>query len=128
MFKKDFPIFQHNNDLVYLDSAASAQKPSMVIDGMKDFMEQSYANIHRGAYELSEKSEELYYASKDAYAKLIGAEPAEVIYTYNATYGFNILVQALVLSQKLKAGDKILLGLAEHHANIVPRQIASKFG
>lgn len=91
-------------------------------------MEHDYANIHRGAYGLSEKSEELYYASKDAYAKLIGAEASEIIYTYNATYAVNIFVQALVLSQKLKSGDKILLGLAEHHANIVPRQIASKFG
>lgn len=116
----------NNNDLIYLDSAATAQKPSHVIDGIKYFLEHDYANIHRGAYSLSEKSEDLYNNSKAAFAWLIGAHASEIIYTYNATYAFNILVQSLILSQKLKTGDKILLGIAEHHANIVPRQIASK--
>lgn len=125
-YKKDFPLFTKQPDLIYLDSAATAQKPSVVIDGMKDFMENSYANIHRGAYEISEQSEEMYEASKRAFASLINAHHSEIIYTYNATYAFNILVQSLTLSGKLKAGDKILLGIAEHHANIVPRQMTSK--
>lgn len=127
-FKKDFPILINNTDITYLDSAASSQKPAHVIDGIKLFLEHSYANIHRGDYSLSQQSEDLYHASKEAYAKLINASSSDIIYTYNATYAFNILVQSLVLSEQLKAGDKILLGIAEHHANIVPWQIASKFG
>lgn len=126
-FKKDFPLLT-NNDLTYLDSAATSQKPAYVIDGVKKFLESWYANIHRGDYALSQQSEDLYHASKEAYANLINASADEIIYTYNATYAFNILVQALVLSGKLPQGSKILLWIAEHHANIVPRQIASKFG
>lgn len=126
-FKKDFPLFSKHPEIIYLDSAATAQKPAHVIDGMKDFMEHSYANIHRGAYSLSEKSEEIYDTSKEAFAKLINASASEIIYTYNATYAFNLLVQSLTLSGKLQAWDKILLGIAEHHANIVPWQISSKF-
>jgi cysteine desulfurase/selenocysteine lyase len=63
-YKSDFPIFSNNPGLIYLDSAASAQKPVHVIDGMRDFLQTSYSNIHRGSYSLSEASEELYYASK----------------------------------------------------------------
>lgn len=71
MFKKDFPLLINHPEIIYLDSAATSQKPAYVIDGMKEFMENSYANIHRGMYELSEKSEELYEKSKEAFAKLI---------------------------------------------------------
>lgn len=125
--RSDFPIFTNNPDLVYLDSASTAQKPSVVIDGMRDFMERDYANIHRGAYSLSERSEELYDASKKAVARLIGARStAEINYTYNATYALNLLVTSLVRSKWLKKGDKVLLSMAEHHANIVPWLIAKE--
>lgn len=98
--RSDFPIFANNPDLIYLDSASTAQKPSVVIDGMRDFMERDYANIHRGAYSLSERSEELYDTSKKAIAKLIGAgSVAEINYTYNATYALNLLVASLVRSK-----------------------------
>lgn len=71
----------------------------MVIDAMKDCMEQSYANIHRGAYILSEKAEELYHGSKEAVVCHIGAhETSEISYTYNATYALNVLVTSLVRS------------------------------
>lgn len=125
--RSNFPIFSNNPDLVYLDSASTAQKPSMVIDGMKTFMEHDYANIHRGAYNLSERSEELYHASKEAVVRLIGAKStAEVNYTYNATYALNLLVSSFVKSAWLKKGDKVLLSMAEHHANIVPWLIAKE--
>lgn len=101
-YKKDFPLL-HNSSIVYLDSAATTQKPSFVIDGMKNFLETHYANIHRGAYTLSDQAGLLYDASKKAFADLIGAHSSEVAYTYNATYAFNILVQSLVLSGKLNA-------------------------
>ena len=95
-YKKDFPIFENNPGLIYLDSAASTQKPSHVIDGMTHFLKSSYANIHRGAYSLSEISEDLYFASKKKVANLVlNCSTEEIIYTYNATYAYNMLAQTL---------------------------------
>jgi cysteine desulfurase/selenocysteine lyase len=91
-FRSQFPIFQNNPELVFLDSASSAQKPQQVIDGIKLFLEQDYANIHRGAYDLSEHSEEFYYKSKEIVRRFLHAtEISEINYTYNATYAFNLL-------------------------------------
>jgi len=70
-FKKDFPIFDNNPRLIYLDSTATSQKPSFVIEGIKQYLEHDYANIHRGSYSLSEKSEEMYKKSKEITAKFI---------------------------------------------------------
>ncbi|HRU50050.1 MAG TPA: aminotransferase class V-fold PLP-dependent enzyme [Candidatus Absconditabacterales bacterium] len=126
MKKKDFPIFQNNPGLVFLDSAASTQKPQYVIDGVSNFVSNDYANIHRGAYQLSERSEELYDKSKQLLAEFLNSKASEIIYNYNATHGMNVIAQSLVNSGFLKKGDKILLGIREHHANIVPRQILSK--
>lgn len=129
-YKKDFPIFSTNSGLIYLDSGASAQKPAMVIDGIKDFLSQTYANIHRGSYDISEQAEDLYYASKVACAKLLNisgdTSGDEIIYTYNATYAYNLLAQSLWYSWVLEAGDVVLVDIAEHHANIVPWQMLSQ--
>lgn len=126
-FRSHFPVFFHHPDLVYLDSASTAQKPSIVIEGMKHHMEQEYANIHRGDYDLSEASEVLYHGSKEAVVKLINAcETSEISYSYNATSALNILVTSLIRSGDLKKGDKVLLSRAEHHANIVPWLIAKE--
>lgn len=120
-YKKDFPIFENNPGLVYLDNAASAQKPRYVIDGIKYFLENDYANIHRGAYSLSERSEELYEHSKRKVAEFIGASSwQEISYTYNSTYAFNLLASSFKKSGILKKWDKVLLSIVEHHANIVP--------
>lgn len=125
--RSDFPVFTHHPDLVYLDSASTAQKPSMVIEGMKHHMEHGYANIHRGAYILSEESEVLYHSSKEAVVRLINAhETSEISYSYNATAALNILVTSLIRSGDLKKGDRVLLSRAEHHANIVPWLIAKE--
>lgn len=125
--RSHFPVFSHHSDLVYLDSASTAQKPGVVIEGMKQHMEQEYANIHRGAYDLSEASEVLYHGSKEAVARLINArETAEISYSYNATSALNILASSLVHSGQLRKGDKVLLSRAEHHANIVPWLIAKE--
>jgi cysteine desulfurase/selenocysteine lyase len=99
--KQYFPIFQHNPGLVYLDNAASTQKPSLVIDGVSDFLSTDYANIHRGMYTLSEKSEFAYHQSKVLLADIIGCEAKEIVYSYNSTYCFNLLAQALVAGKKL---------------------------
>ena len=95
-YKKDFPIFETNPGLIYLDSASTAQKPRHVIDGISQFLQTSYSNIHRGAYSLSEKSEDLYFASKEKVAKMVlNCSADEIIYTYNATYAYNMLAQTL---------------------------------
>ena len=125
-WKKLFPVFDKHPELVYLDNAASTQKPKTVIDWVSNFLKNDYANIHRGLYSLSEKSEELYYESKCALAKLINCKPSEIIYSYNSTYCINLLAQALVNSWKLWKWDKILLWNWEHHSNILPWQTLSK--
>ena len=125
-WKKLFPIFDKNPKLVYLDNAASTQKPKTVIDWVSDFLKNDYANIHRWLYSLSERSEELYYESKCKLAELINCKPSEIIYSYNSTYCINLLAQALVNSLKLWKWDKVLLWIWDHHSNILPWQTLSK--
>jgi len=125
-WKKLFPVFDKHPELIYLDNAASTQKPKAVIDGVSDFLKNDYANIHRGLYSLSERSEELYYESKCKLAELINCKPSEIIYSHNSTYCINLLAQALVNSWKLWKWDKVLLWIREHHSNILPRKTLSK--
>lgn len=124
--KKDFPIFKNNPWLIFLDNAASSQKPQYVIDGVSNFVANDYANIHRGMYPLSERSEEMYYYSKQLVGELLNAKSSEIIYSYNSTYGINLIAQSLVVSNVLQAGDVILLGIREHHANVLPWQILAE--
>jgi len=126
MFKQYFPIFKNNPELVYLDNAASTQKPQMVINGVSDFLAHDYANIHRGLYDLSERSELLYDQSKHLVAELLNASSKEVIYTYNATYAINLVAQSLVNTHFLQKGDKILVSIWDHHANSLPRLALGK--
>lgn len=119
--KKDFPIFRNNPDLIYLDSTATSQKPSFVIDWIKTYLESSCSNIHRWLYDIAERSEKWYINSKKKIAYLIWADSyKEIIYTYNSTYALNILSSTLSYSKFLKSWDKVLLSIVEHHANIVP--------
>lgn len=124
MFRADFPVFQTYPDLIYLDSASSAQKPHAVIEAMNSMMKTSYANIHRGAYDLSERAELLYDKAKESIRAHIWAKNRyEINFTYNATYAFNLLARSLVKSWLLSRWDTVLLSKLEHHANIVPWQI-----
>jgi len=119
--KQDFPIFQTHPDLVYLDSTATSQKPEMVIDGVADYLRSSYANIHRGSYDISELSEKFYEDSKKIVARHIGAESwREIIYTGNSTYALNLLAQSIWRTWLLKKWDKVIVTIVEHHANVVP--------
>jgi len=119
--KKDFPIFNNNPWLVYLDSTASSQKPSIVIEWITYYLENCYSNIHRWMYDIAAKSEELYDNSKRKVAEMIWVDSyKEVIYTYNSTYASNFLIWSIKLSNILKKWDKVLLSIVEHHANIVP--------
>lgn len=93
MFRSDFPIFQTHPDLVFLDSASSAQKPKAVIEAMSEYFRSNYSNIHRGAYDLSMESSILYDKAKQAVAKKLSARADEIVFTYNATYAFNLVTR-----------------------------------
>lgn len=128
-FKKDFPIFQNNPWLIYLDNGASTQKPQNVIDWVSDFVSKYYANIHRWSYDLSEKSEEYYFESKKKVWEFLNCKSSEVLYSYNSTYGINLVAQALCKSKFLWKWDSVLLGLREHHANVMPwKLLAEEYG
>jgi cysteine desulfurase/selenocysteine lyase len=119
--RSEFPILLrevHNRPLVYLDSAASAQKPRAVIDAMAQSMEWSYANVHRGLHTLANETTEAYEATRGKVAAFIGADPSEVVWTKGGTEAVNLVASGL--AAELKPGDEILLTQMEHHANIVP--------
>lgn len=119
--KADFPVFRNHPGLAFLDNTSTTQKPDAVIEGVKRFLENDYANIHRGAYTLSERSESLYHRSKEKVRDFIGATSgSEIVYTYNSTYACNLLSLSLARSGVLKKGDRVLVSIAEHHANVVP--------
>jgi cysteine desulfurase/selenocysteine lyase len=119
--RAEFPILQrqvNGKPLVYLDSAASAQKPRAVIQAMTHAMEHSYANVHRGLHTLANETTDAYEAARKAVAGFIGAAPAEVVFTKGGTEAINLV--AAGLGATLQAGDEIVLSEMEHHANIVP--------
>jgi cysteine desulfurase/selenocysteine lyase len=119
--RAEFPILArqvNGKPLVYLDSAASAQKPRAVIEAMVHAMEHSYANVHRGLHTLANETTEAYEAARKSVARFLGADPAEIVFTKGGTEAINLVASGLGAS--LKAGDEILLSEMEHHANIVP--------
>ena len=130
--RSDFPILSrkiHGKPLVYLDSAASAQKPKVVIDALVSAYCDTYSNVHRGLHFLSEASTDAYEAVRGKVAHFIGAKSGdEIVLTAGATMALNMIAQCWALP-RLKAGDEILISIAEHHANIVPWQmVAEKTG
>ncbi len=127
--RDDFPILSrevHGYPLVYLDSAASAQKPAYVINAMTEVYEEYYANVHRGLHVLSEQSTDAYEATRNKVAGLINAPSAdEVILTSGATMSLNLIARSWG-GTFLKEGDEILISVADHHANIVPWQMIAR--
>lgn len=119
MLKSHFPIFAAHPDLVFLDSGASAQKPTVVLDTVRQMHEHSYANIHRGLYGLSLKATQMYDDARAKVANFFGAQSEEIVFTKNGTEAANLF--AVCFAEKyLQAGDEVILTLAEHHANFVP--------
>ena len=119
--RAQFPILQrqvHGKPLVYLDSAASAQKPRAVIDAMTAVMEGSYANVHRGLHTLANETTDAYEAARRSVARFINAAEGEIVFTKGGTEAVNLV--AAGLGPSLQAGDEIVLSEMEHHANIVP--------
>nr|WP_309092328.1 cysteine desulfurase [Phenylobacterium sp.] len=119
--RAEFPILQrqvHGKPLIYLDSAASAQKPRAVIEAMTRSMEGSYANVHRGLHTLANETTDVYEAARRKAAAFINAVETEVVFTKGGTEAVNLV--AAGMSARLQAGDEIVLSEMEHHANIVP--------
>ncbi|MDP9234443.1 MAG: cysteine desulfurase [Actinomycetota bacterium] len=124
--RKDFPIFEtlaHGKRLVYLDSAATSQKPRYVIDRMIRFYETENANVHRGIYELGEKATAAFEAARQTCANFIGArDPRSIVFTRGTTESIN-LVRFTWAKENVKAGDEILITEMEHHSNLIPWQL-----
>ena len=124
--RADFPILSeqvHGKPLVYLDNAASAQKPRAVLDAMQHFYEHDYANIHRGVHALSQRATDAYEAVRGTVRRFINAAyDDEIVFTRGATDSIN-LVAASWGRAFLKKGDEVLITGLEHHANIVPWQL-----
>jgi cysteine desulfurase/selenocysteine lyase len=118
--KKDFPIFRRDTPFVYLDSAASSQKPQSVLDAMDHFYETTNANVHRGVYSIAEEATALYEGARRKVSRFIGS-PTErsVVFTKNTTEAVNLVAHSWARSH-LRAGDAVLLTEMEHHANLVP--------
>ena len=121
--KKDFPIF-NDTSLVYLDSASTSQKPSAVINSLKNVYENSNANVHRALYSLGSKSTEMYESARKTVAKFINATPQEIVFTSGTTESLNLL--SYTLESKINKSDEILISHMEHHANLVPWQLLAK--
>ncbi len=121
--REEFPILAreaYGKPLVYLDSAASAQKPRAVIDAMRHVMEHSYANVHRGLHLLSNEATAAFEDARKTVAAFINAgSPNEIIFTSGGTDAFNLVSYAMGVDE-IREGDEIILSLAEHHSNIVP--------
>ncbi|MBK5278259.1 MAG: cysteine desulfurase, partial [Bacteroidia bacterium] len=123
--KSYFPIFTHRPELVYLDSAATSQKPSSVVQSITNFYEKENANVHRGLYELSSKATQRYEDVRNKVGSLIGANSTNIAFTKGTTESINIVAQCY-LKKNLKAGDKVLISAMEHHANLIPWQQVCK--
>src|SRR5690349_1456359 len=127
--RADFPIFEqliHGKPLSFLDSAASSQKPRQVLDAMRDFYETSYANVHRGVYELAERATAGYEGARGTVGRFLNARSQrEVIFTRNATEAINLVAYAWGLNN-LGRGDVVIVTELEHHSNFVPWQYIAR--
>ena len=129
LVRQQFPVLDveaHQNvPLIYLDSAASSQKPLAVIEAMNSYYREYNANVHRGIHRLSEDATAAYEGARERIAKFINATPEETIFVRNATEGFNLVAYTWA-RVNLKPGDEILSTEMEHHANIVPWQMVAE--
>ena len=122
--KKDFPIFS-GSDLVYLDNAATTQKPQSVLDEVDSLYREANANVHRALYSLGSEATERFENSREKVAKYIGANSEkEIVFTSGTTESINLLARSI--GNTLKPGDEILISEMEHHSNIVPWQMTAQ--
>lgn len=123
--KKDFPVLVNNQNLTYLDSAASSLKPYCVINKIKEYYEEYGVNVHRGVYGLSYKATEEYEESRSVVAKFINALEEEIVFTKGATASLNIITSSYGMDT-INEGDEIIVNELEHHSSIMPWQEVAK--
>ena len=127
--RADFPILQqqvNGKPLVYLDNAATSQKPLAVLDALRNYYEQYNSNVHRGVHTLSAKATDAYEGARVKVSKFVNAAfPHEIIYTRNASEAINLVAYAWGLTS-LQPGDEVILSVMEHHSNLVPWQLVTK--
>jgi len=120
--RREFPIFANNPGLVFLDTAASAQKPNAVIDGVADYYRSDYANVHRGVYGLSARSTDRFERARHTVRKFLNAaDDSEIVFVRGATEALNLVAHCWG-GTFLQAGDQVIISEMEHHSNIVPWQ------
>ncbi|QLG87849.1 cysteine desulfurase [Chitinibacter bivalviorum] len=123
--KQQFPIFDHHPDLVYLDNAATTQKPRAVLDAERFYYEHHNANVHRGAHRLAVAATDAFEGARATVARFINAATSdEIIFTRGTTEAINLI--ANTFGESLLAGDEIIVSTLEHHANIVPWQMLAQ--
>jgi len=121
--RREFPIFERNPGLVFLDSGASAQKPRQVIDGIAEFYRSDYANVHRGVYQLSARSTDRFEEARESVrAFLNAAAEREIVFVRGATEAINLVAQSWGPAH-LKPDDEVVISDLEHHSNLVPWQM-----
>jgi cysteine desulfurase / selenocysteine lyase len=120
--RADFPVFDTDPALIYLDTGATAHKPRSVIDAITRAYATDYATVHRGVYRRSQNMTEAYEAARACVADFIGGKPEEVIFVRGATEAINLVAQSWGRAN-LSAGDEVVLTALEHHSNIVPWQL-----
>ena len=129
LVRADFPILHqqvNEHPLVYLDNAATSQKPIQVLNALRDYYEQYNSNVHRGVHTLSAKATDAYEGSRDKIAAFINAASRqEIVFTRNATEAINLVAYSWGTSN-LKAGDEIILSVMEHHSNLIPWQLLAQ--
>lgn len=132
-YTNDFPLLavkdgknKKDERIIYLDNAATTQKPYCVIDAMSDYYERTNANPHRGAYDLSIQATDIYESTRKNVAEFIGAKSeSQIIFTKNSTEALNIVAQSYGMTF-LEKGDGIVVAVSEHHSNLVPWQVVAK--
>ena len=124
--REDFPVLKktmNGKPLVYLDSAATAQKPLPVVNAISDYYKEGYGTVHRAVYELAARSTEMYSAAREKVRHFLGAkEEEEVIFTKGTTESINLVASSFGTAF-LKEGDEMIISEMEHHSNIVPWQL-----
>jgi cysteine desulfurase/selenocysteine lyase len=128
--RADFPILQRrigDQPLVYLDSAATSQKPSAVLEAVDDYYRTSNANVHRGVHTLASEATDLYELARQRIARFIDAPPEGIVFVRNTTEALNLVASSFA-RELLSPGDRIVLTVSEHHSNLVPWQLAAERG
>jgi cysteine desulfurase/selenocysteine lyase len=123
VLRREFPVYHNNPGLVFLDSGASAQKPEAVIEGVAEFYRRDYANVHRGVYQLSQRSTDAFEAARETTRAFLNAgDVNEIVFTRGATESINLVAQSWGPAF-VKEGDEIIVTDLEHHSNFVPWQM-----